>query len=173
MTEAFTLRAVTKQDLDALREWRNDPSIRPFMLTQHEITQPEHEAWFAAASADPARRLVIAEQDAAPFGYVQFSGVAENGVADWGFYTRPGAPKGSGKKLGKLALDFAFDELALHKVRGQALAFNSASIAMHQKLGFAEEGLFREEYLIEGVWRDLVCFGLLRDMWRSNGTDND
>lgn len=149
-----------------LLSWRNHEAVRKFMFTQHEISVQEHTAWFARASVDPTRRLLITEDDSGPFGYVQFSQVVQGGVADWGFYARPNSPRGIGQKLGQLALDHAFKELKLHKVCGQAIVGNARSIAFHQRLGFSQEGVLREQQCIEGVYHSLICFGMLAHEWR-------
>lgn len=160
------VRRLAADDLATVLVWRNHPDVRAFMFTQHEIGLDEHKAWFNRAINDPTRRLLMVEEDGKPLGYVQFSGVAEGGEADWGFYARPGAPKGSGRKLGSAALDYAFDILDLHKVCGQAIAGNIPSIALHSKLGFVEEGLLREQQLVNGVYHSLIRFGLLKTEWR-------
>jgi UDP-4-amino-4,6-dideoxy-N-acetyl-beta-L-altrosamine N-acetyltransferase len=159
------IRPLEPGDLDQVRNWRNQLEIRRVMLTHHEITTQEHRRWFAASSVDPSKRLLIVEEGATPIGFVSFSGVQHGGVADWGFYTAPAVPKGSGRKLGKAALDLAFGELQLHKVCGQALAFNTASIRLHRALGFRLEGTLREQHRVDGRHHNLVCFGLLRDEW--------
>ena len=137
------------------------------MLTQHEISLEEHRNWFALASMDPTRRLLIVEDTSGPLGYVQLSRVAPGGVADWGFYARPDAPRGSGRNLGQMALSHAFNDLKLHKVCGQAIANNYGSIAFHQKLGFVQEGVLRDQHCIAGTYYSLVCFGLLAHEWQT------
>jgi UDP-4-amino-4,6-dideoxy-N-acetyl-beta-L-altrosamine N-acetyltransferase len=136
------------------------------MLTQHQIGVEEHAAWFAKVSQDPTRHLLIVEEHEEPLGYVQFSNVAVGAVADWGFYARPDAPRGSGRKLGATALNHAFGALQLHKVCGQAIAENTASIALHQKLGFVQEGVLRDHQRIEDAYHSLFCFGLLKREWQ-------
>ena len=165
LTKTVTIRAMEERDLGMVLTWRNHPKIREFMLTRHEITIDEHRAWFAKASKDDSRRLMIAEDAYVPFGYVQFSNITEGGVADWGFYIKPDAPKGSGQKLGFAALNHAFTVLKLHKVCGQALAFNGASMSFHKRMGFVEEGVLREQCCIDGEYVSLVCFGLLSCEW--------
>lgn len=136
------------------------------MFTQHEISLDEHRNWFAVAGNDPTRRLLIVEEDRDPIGYVQFNNVAMDGVADWGFYARPDAPKRSGAKLGAMALNHAFGAIGLHKVCGQAMEANLASIAFHKRLGFVQEGVLRDQKLVDGLYRTLICFGLLAHEWR-------
>jgi RimJ/RimL family protein N-acetyltransferase len=136
------------------------------MFTRHEIGLDEHRRWFAAASADPSRRLLIVEDDAGALGYVQFSNVSAGGVSDWGFYARPDAAKGSGRRLGAAALSHAFGELGLHKVCGHALDTNEASIGLHKSLGFSQEGVLRDQKRIDATYQSLVCFGILEHEWR-------
>lgn len=145
--------------------WRNHPDVYRYMITQHQISASEHHAWFSRTIESPTRRLLIVEEGSQPVGYVQFSNVLAGGVSDWGFYSYPGAPKGTGRKIGVAALNHAFSELRLHKVCGQALAFNEKSIAFHQRLGFVQEGILRDQHSIDGIYHHLICFGLLRDEW--------
>jgi UDP-4-amino-4,6-dideoxy-N-acetyl-beta-L-altrosamine N-acetyltransferase len=165
MLDSYSIRALTENDLPMVLGWRNHPSVRNFMFTQHEISLAEHREWFIRCSLDVSRRLLIVTDVNQALGYVQFSDVTEGGVSDWGFYSRPDAPKGSGKKIGLMALDYAFRELKLHKVCGQALETNRASIAFHQRLGFQQEGVLRDQKRIDGVYHSLYCFGLLADEW--------
>ena len=166
MPDTYTVRPVTAADLPMVLGWRNHPAIRGFMLTRHEISLDEHRNWFAQASTDPTRRLLIVEDASGPVGYAQFNNVREGGVSDWGFYACPDAPKGSGRKLGRAALNHAFGALNLHKVCGQAIDSNRASIALHTALGFAREGVLRDQHHIDGAWHSLVCFGLLKHEWQ-------
>lgn len=138
------------------------------MFTQHEITTSEHEAWFARATLACSRLIV--EEGSTAIGFAQFNDVAPGGVADWGFYARPGMPKGTGTKLGNAALVHAFDTLKLHKVFAQVIADNMASLALHRRLGFVEEGLLRDQKLIQGTHYSLVHFGLLQHEWRADRT---
>lgn len=159
------IRPMVDADLVQVLSWRNHPDIRRFMLTQHQISLEEHRRWFAKASRDPLRTLLIVEEGDTPLGFVHFNGVVPGGAADWGFYVVPGAPKGSGRKLGRAALNHAFGVLGLDKVCGQALAGNEASIGLHRSLGFREEGMLQNPGNELKGSRDLLCFGLSSEDW--------
>lgn len=161
----MSARRMSENDLEYVLAWRNHPDIRRFMLSQHEITIAEHRAWFDHASRDETRALLVIEEHGQPRGCVIFSGVQKNATADWSFYSAPGNPAGSGTRICSTALDFAFSELELHKVAGQVLDFNQASICVHQRLGFTQEGNLREHSLINGTHHSLLCFGVLSDEW--------
>ncbi|MBF5058084.1 N-acetyltransferase GCN5 [Alcanivorax sp. 521-1] len=163
MPEA-TLRDLQQSDLDLLRHWRNHPDVRRYMYTRHEIGESEHRRWFERAHADPARHLWLFELCGRPAGFVNLT-ERGGGVADWGFYLAPDAPRGSGWELGKLALRRAFTSLGLSKVCGEALAYNERSIRFHVRLGFHEEGRLREQHDDGDDRHDVICFGLLRREW--------
>jgi len=167
MSKPCQVRSVTPDDLSMLLNWRNHLEVRQFMFTQHEISLDEHLNWFARANQDRSRCLLIVEESDEPIGYVQFNHVSMAGVSDWGFYVRPHAPPGSGTKLGQAALQHAFEKLQLHKVCGQAIETNQASIRFHQKLGFTHEGTLREQQRVDNTYRSVICFGLLAHEWSS------
>jgi UDP-4-amino-4,6-dideoxy-N-acetyl-beta-L-altrosamine N-acetyltransferase len=163
-------RPLAQEDLPMLLSWRNHLGVRQHMLTQHEITPEEHQHWFDRASQDARRRLYVVEESGVAIGFVHFSGVEPAGVAEWGFYAAPGAPKGSGKKTCATALNTVFGNLMLHKVCGQALEPNIASAGLHRVLGFRQEGRLREHSRMDSGYQDLLCFGLLKREWMAATT---
>ena len=165
MLENCQIRKMTEIDLSMVLAWRNHPEVRRFMFTQHEIDLAEHTQWFYRAVQDDTRQLLIVQELGIPIGYVQFNNVVPGGIADWGFYVRPNAEKGTGKKLGTLALDYAFERLKLHKICGQAIASNQVSIRFHERLGFTREAELRNQKINNRSYHNLICFGLLSNEW--------
>lgn len=159
------VRTMIASDLEQVLAWRNHHEIRRYMLSPHEISLDEHVKWFELASRDQARQLLIFEANGCSLGFVQFKFTSDK-ISDWGFYASPDAPKGIGSKLGTAALNHAFLKLGLHKVCGQALAFNEASIRLHKKLGFLQEAILRKHFKVGDVYQDLLCFGLLSYEWK-------
>lgn len=151
------------QDLKLIYSWRSHSSIRKFMLAQENFSFEKHIEWFSKIQEDSSKHLLIIEEESEPIGFAQFSRLDE--IAYWGFYAAPDAPKGTGTKIGKAALEFGFLNLNLHKVCGQVLDFNKASIKLHTKLGFVKEGILREHHKVGSEYYDLVSFGLLSKEW--------
>lgn len=156
-----------KSDLELVLSWRNHPEIRRYMYTRHEITLDEHNQWFSRHSNDPDRHMLVFELDSTPLGFINIHQIAPGGIAEWGFYTAPDAPAGTGRLLGQASLCYAFDESGLHKLTGQVLACNERSVRYHQALGFTQEGILREQYFDGQLYQDVVCFGLLANEWQS------
>lgn len=162
------VRPMGAADLEQVLAWRNHREIRRYMYNQHEISLDEHARWFGRVSQDPKRHLLIFESDAMPLGFISINQLGEGGVADWGFYVAPDAPKGTGSDLGRVTLDYAFNQVGLHKLCGQTLAFNERSIRFHLKLGFHQEGILRQQHFDGLNYHDVACFGLLAGEWQAN-----
>ena len=58
-------------------------------------------------------------------------------------------------------IDYAFDELKLHRVELRCAAENLKSRAVAERLGFIEEGELRESWLIHGRFVGQVVYGIL------------
>lgn len=162
------VRPMTLADLETVLAWRNDSAVRRYMYTQHAISIEEHSRWFERASQDCTRHLLVFENNAVPLGFINIHEISPGGVADWGFYAAPDAPKGTGRKLGQAALHYAFIQAGLHKLCGQALAYNERSIKFHRSLGFQQEGILRDQHFDGQSYHDVVCFGLLATEWLPN-----
>ena len=162
------IRPMVHADLELVLTWRNHPDIRRYMYTQHEITLAEHQRWFERTLPDPKKHLLVFETNHQPLGFVNFNETGVGGIADWGFYAAPDAPKGSGRQLGRAALNHAFTQLKLHKICGQALAYNERSIQFHQTLGFQQEGILRDQHFDGERHHHVICFGLLGHEWQPN-----
>lgn len=165
-TSGARLRKLDAADLGSVLDWRNNDSIRHQMLSQDIIDYSAHVAWFEAASINRDRRLLILEVDGVPSGYVHFKIDWNHSTATWGFYKSPSAPKGTGRILGQLALDFAFHRLGLRKVWAEVISGNEASASLHCALGFTQEGLMRQAYKIAAEYVDVKYYGLLRQDWK-------
>lgn len=161
-----SVRPMVASDLERVLAWRNHPEVRRYMYTQHEITLEEHSRWFERATQDRSRHLLIFEKDAVPLGFINIHQIATGGIADWGFYAAPDAPKGTGRQLGQAALQYAFKSAGLHKLCGQALGYNEKSIQFHLSLGFTQEGILRQQHFDGQHYHDVVCFGLLASEWQ-------
>lgn len=169
MTIPPQLRQMGLADLEMVLAWRNHPEVRCYMFTQHEIGLEEHTRWFECASQDSSRHLLIFGNQDIALGFIHIHEVAPGGIADWGFYAAPDAPKGTGRQLGYAALKYAFTAVGYTKLCAQALSYNERSIRFHQNLGFKKEGVLRQQHFDGKRYHDVVCFGLLANECRTNG----
>jgi UDP-4-amino-4,6-dideoxy-N-acetyl-beta-L-altrosamine N-acetyltransferase len=164
------LRPLKQSDLEFILPWRNAPTVRQAMFTQHEISWDEHQAWFHRMLADHTKRwLLYLSENNEPSGVVYFTDLdAAERSAFWGFYASPDAMLGTGLRMSLDALDKAFNELALEKLSADVLATNSRSLDMHKKVGFTEKGYFRKHFFDGEKRVDVMRFGMLSSEWHQN-----
>ena len=74
--------------------------------------------------------------------------------------------KGYGRIGMQILLDYAFDELRLHKYNARIVAGNTASIALHRALGCKREGVISDMLYHEGRYFDLEWWGMTEDEYR-------
>lgn len=71
--------------------------------------------------------------------------------------------RGYGTEAWSLLVDFAFHQRAVRKMAAIVAAEHRASLAALKKLGFREEGRFRDEIVVEGAYQDRIRLGLFAD----------
>jgi len=163
-----SIRLMNASDLSMVLEWRNHEDVRKYMFTQHEISMEEHAKWFDRASQDKSKCNLIFEYMSELVGFVSFNFRDSSLSADWGFYMAPSSKKGTGTLLGASALNYAFTDLGLDRVYGQAISYNERSIEFHLKLGFTNEGRALEQYDDGVKLYDIICFSLNAEEWGGN-----
>lgn len=161
MSASSVLRQMTEQDLTQVLSWRNDEAVRAFMFDRDIIEMTQHQKWFASAQKNARKTLLIYEHDQIAAGFMQFDMDAAGQTGTWGFYMKPEHAKGTGLMMGKLALAYAFETLRLHKVAGQVIASNIASVRFHERLGFTQEGCLKQHFYDGEHHQDVWCFGKL------------
>lgn len=160
------VRKMVAADLEQVLEWRNHPDVRKYMYTQHEITLEEHTRWFSRACKDSKISLKVLEINGDPVGFVNIKQISTGKIAEWSFHVSPNAKKGTGYLLCSLALDYIFQELKMEKLNGEVISFNKKSIALHEKLGFRQEGVQINNYYRNGRYYDVYLFGITAADWR-------
>lgn len=164
------LRPTKPEDLERILEWRNSDRVRSCMFTDAIISWNEHLAWFERVSKSGISKHLLFEYNGQPLGVVNITNIdLQNNKCHWGFYIgEEGAPRGSGRAMGFLAIEHIFENLSMRKLCGRAFAFNLASVKFHLKLGFEEEGLLRKHILKNGDFMDVYCFAHFIDRWREH-----
>jgi UDP-4-amino-4,6-dideoxy-N-acetyl-beta-L-altrosamine N-acetyltransferase len=167
MNQFGVLRSIADNELELMRTWRNAPSVRANMYTQHEISLEEHLAWWAKTRLRADQRYFMYEVAGIPTGVAAFTEIdTQSQNAAWAFYASPSAPRGTGSNMEYLMLEHAFDTLRLHKLYCEVLAFNTPVIKLHQKFGFKVEGVFRDQHKVAGNFVDAFRLSILSTEWQ-------
>lgn len=167
MKDIGVLRNIAVDEVQLILAWRNAPSVRANMYTQHKISLEEHLRWWERIQAAEDQRYLMYEIARRPCGVVAFNRIdraSQN--AFWAFYAAPDAAMGVGAKMEFLAIEHAFSDLLLHKLQCEVLAFNATVIKLHTKFGFKPEGVFKAQQKVADGFVDVHRLGLLRSEWQ-------
>lgn len=160
------LRSIQDNELEIMRNWRNAPAVRANMYTRHEISSEEHLAWWARTRLREDQQYFMYANDGKPLGIVAFTMIDRvNSNCSWAFYAGLDTPRGTGSKMEFVALEYVFNDLKLHKLHCEVLAFNTSVINLHRKFGFQVEGIFRQHHRTDSGYTDIYGLGILASEW--------
>jgi L-amino acid N-acyltransferase YncA len=127
-------------------------------LETERRTADERRRWLAARG--PRHPVIVAEVEGAVIAWGSLNSfnprAAYDHVADLSVYVERGW---RGRGIGRRILDAligAGGELGYHKLVLAAFPFNHAGIALYNRLGFREVGVYREQGQLDGKWVDVV-----------------
>jgi len=89
------------------------------------------------------------------------------GLAEWGFALgRPFWGTGLFTAAGRMAVDFAFETLGVHRLEARAAVSNGRGNGALAKLGAVREGVLRRSFLRHGEYHDQALWSIVRGDWR-------
>ena len=110
---------------------------------------------------------VVPEGECAAVGIFQVRLLeGRDGVAEWGFILGQ-AYWGTGLFLAgaQRVVNFAFDQMGLHRLEARAAAGNGRGNGALAKLGAVKEAVLRQSFERHGERHDQMLWGILRDDW--------
>jgi len=149
----------------AIVRWLEDPTIAESLGLRSEPTLARTRSFIAdAANNDSmfARAIIV---DGAHVGTVVLDHIDRHiGKARAHIYIGDHTLRGRGvgREAMALVVSAGFNELDLHKIWLTVHARNQAAIRAYQAVGFAIEGVHRDEFLLAGERVDEVYMGILR-----------
>lgn len=168
----LVLRPLKESDSELLFLWRNQleyiKNTKSFRLPKHEGLERE---WVNHMMLEKSNSTVffIITADEASIGLVQLSNIdwiSRNAYFGIALCDDSAKSKGYGRRVTKLVLDYAFNELNLHKISVEILDFNLSSIHLFESIGFIKEGVMREHYFWSNTYHDVNLYGLLKEDYR-------
>jgi RimJ/RimL family protein N-acetyltransferase len=161
-----TLGPIQQRDLDSLFVWLNDARAATLDLPYRPLDCLAFRDWLDRLPRETSQILFAIREISRPemLGFVLFKNfqpayqTAELGVRI-GVENERG--KGYGTRAVRLALDYAWRVLNLHRISLNVLAHNERAIVSYLHAGFAVEGTLREAAFIDGQWRDVVAMAAL------------
>lgn len=159
------LSKVEEQDLERLRNWRNDPSVNQFMISQDDISTAQQKAWFSKIQRDESQQHFVIHYRETPIGYANLKArglgckLNEAQVVEPGLYIAIEKYRNNILAFSPTLLlnDYCFNTLGATKLTAVVHRSNDAALSYNKKLGykvvkdgeFVEIALTQSDYLTE------------------------
>lgn len=168
--EKIGLRAISRDDLPSLMEWRNRPHFRRFFREHRELALEDQQRWFEEVVRKDASVRMFAIVELSSGDLIGACGLcyidARNQNADFSIYIGKDdlyiddilAPD-----AGATLLNFGFSELNLHRVWAEIYSTDEAKQRLFKQLGLTLEGRHRETRWVNSRWVDSLFYGILRE----------
>jgi len=162
------LREILEEDLEPLRQWRNNPHLRRHFREYRDITPAMQRRWYeeTVCGDNRVRMFAIVER-----GGGRLLGACGLCYIDWlrrsaDFSIYLGADDlyiddRFAPDAARLLLRYGFEELNLHRIWAEIYETDAAKRDFLPALGFTLEGRHRDTHWSEGRWADSLFYGLL------------
>jgi RimJ/RimL family protein N-acetyltransferase len=144
----------------------NDPSVIGLTEARH-MSWNRHTAEEFVNSANSSTSILLGaflRPDYKPIGNIRLFNIhpihrrAELSLL---FYDKSEWSRGYATEAVRAVVNFAFSDLKLHRVFADYYSINIASSMMFKKVGFVDEGVFRDHFFVgDGKYVDSVRIGL-------------
>ncbi|MCR5723122.1 MAG: GNAT family N-acetyltransferase [Lachnospiraceae bacterium] len=167
-SERLLLRPVTKEDTDAVLAIRNSEYVKRNFFYRKDITKEEHLNFFhKKCETGIVFYFVVTDKSTDRIiGVVYLQHYEEERmIMESGLFFDEASPKGKGyaTEAYRLLADYAFEDLGLKRLSAQVIAYNKASLRLHEKLGYAEVDRGGHELIPSGEEVEAVTFELSRE----------
>lgn len=165
-SDMVCLRMMTKEDTDRIVAWRNQDFVRERFIYQKTFTREGHLKWVETQveTGRVVQMIICLARTGQAVGSVYFRDIdREHRRAEYGIFIgeEDALGKGIGTQAARLALDYAFHELGLHRVMLRVLADNVRARKSYERAGFTEEAYLRDDVFLNGKFRDVVLMAAL------------
>ena len=164
------LRAVEKEDLPYLRDWRNLSFFRKHFREVRELSLTDQERWFESLQKTTLENYMFTIIDlktnlpigAAGILYVNWI----NRSGDFSFYIGDQekyiGDDGIAEEAARLLIDYGFNSLNLNKIWMELYEFDKQKIEFFtKKFKFKQDGLLRDNCFEGGKYWDSIIISLL------------
>ena len=155
------LTSIEDSDTEDIVRWRNREFVRRMFLCQDPFTCEGHRNWIKnMIETGKAVQFMIWEKETGDkIGSVYLRDIdRDNLKAEFGIFIGEEDKLGCGygKEAADLITEYGFSSLKLNKIFLRVLAGNERARKSYRRAGFKEEGLFKEDRIINGEKKDLV-----------------
>jgi RimJ/RimL family protein N-acetyltransferase len=170
------LRAVEREDLVLLRDWRNIEEFRRNFREIRELNLLNQSNWFERVSVNPNdfMFMIVRLEDNMPLGACGL--LYTNWIirsSDFSFYIGHEEAyidkKGYAEEAADLLINYGFSNLNLNKIWMELYEFDSRKLSFFkEKFNFKQDGILRDNCFEDGKYWNSYLISLLKNEYQKH-----
>ena len=164
------LRAIEPADWETYFAWNQDDEMTralyfiPFPQSQESVKRFAEQAALQRPEEDNFRFVIENNEQEVVGDITTHHCDQHSGNFSWGVnIIEEHRRKGYASEALPLVMRYYFQELRYQKVTVHIASFNEASIKLHERLGFQQEGCIRRTIYTDGQYFDNLVYGLTKE----------
>jgi RimJ/RimL family protein N-acetyltransferase len=166
--DKFILEAISPDNVEILRKWRNDPNKRQYFREYREITVDLQNEWYNRIGNNSNKEFLYFQ--VVNKSNLQIEGCCGLLYIHW--YLRSAElslflqneNEDDRAEVSKLLCRYGFADIGLNKIWLEIFD-NSPWVELYDRLGFSKDGVYRNNYILNGEFRDSYLFSMLKSEW--------
>ena len=172
-SSSIVLKPILEQHTNLIVSWRNKEFVKNQLFSNRNITVEEHINWLHDFVEKGLVHQFIIYVNEIPIGTCFIKNIDEvHKKGEFGIFIGESEylGKGIGSLATKLIIDYAFKNLLLNKIYLKVYSDNINAIKAYSNAGFKIDGIFREEYFING-FKDIHLMSILKREWAEKNNE--
>lgn len=165
----ISLRDIKIEDTEKILQWRNNKNVKKNFCNQENLTAERHINWYNSKimTGKVKQFIIIDKEENLEVGSIYLRDIdLINKKAEMGIFI--GEDKKRGKGIGTasihLIVQYAFEQLKLHKVYLRVFSNNIPAIKSYTKVGFKQEGIAKDDILLpNGEYQDIMFMSIINN----------
>jgi RimJ/RimL family protein N-acetyltransferase len=158
------LRSLDQSDLDRVRAWLEQPSVRDWLLVSKAPSYEEQQQWYLNYRKDHTRMVYAIDYRHQHIGNVALSGInRQQHEANLNIFIGEShlRGKGLGFRILKILFGLASHDFKLTKLSAEVRHDNFPAIRLYEKSGMICEGLLPSKRQFGGRRLDMVIYSII------------
>ena len=167
------LRALEKEDLSTLRDWRNSLHVRKSTREYKLLNMINQKNWFESIhQLNPPREIMFGILDKRK----KLIGVTGLTYIDWKnrhseisiyFSKKDWQLRPEAKEAINLIMEYGFEELNLNRLYVEIFELMKENIKLFRQMKFVEEGKLRQKVWRNNKWWNTIIYSKLADEYKN------
>ena len=173
---AVTLRPLEREDLLFVHQLNNNDSIMRYWFEEaYESFAELSQLYERNIHNQTERRFIIATEANEPAGLVELVEINHlHRRCEFQIAVHPGFQgRGYARRATRVAMDYAFSVLNIHKLYLHVDKDNKRAVQIYESCGFRPEGILKDEFFMNGRYRDAVRMCLFQPDHLANRESGD